>query len=446
MTVLNLNKRYLIIGAGKTGQSVARYLRRHGATFALLDSRPTPPVLDPKTFAGIDVFSGSFSACNLNDFDVLVVSPGVSVLTPEIVAAQREGAEVIGDIELFARDVNQRNPAPHVLAVTGSNGKSTVVSMLGAVLMAANANAAVGGNLGTPALDLLDSHADANIYVLELSSFQLETTQTLRPTAATVLNVSEDHMDRYADLEAYAEAKQRIYHNTACCVFNAADPLTRPVGKRAVSFASSEEYGADFYVATSDVMHADEPLLATAALRVPGIHNAANAAATIALLSALPQEKQISIEHIREGLTAFGGLPHRGEWIAEKDGVDWINDSKGTNVGATLTAIKGMSKPVVLIAGGDGKGADFSPLASTHPYLRAAVLIGRDGHLIAQQLQDNVDVFDARDMHAAVLQAEQLAQPGDCVLLSPACASFDMYPSYEARGEDFVTVVREVLA
>jgi len=448
MTVLDPNKRCLIVGAGKTGQSVARYLRRTGIGFAMVDSRSDPPGLEASEFESANIFTGGFGNCRFDDYDVLVVSPGVALRTPEIVQARASGAEIVGDIELFARAVKERVASPQVLAVTGSNGKSTVACMLGAILLAAGVNVALGGNLGTPALDLLAERPDADVYVLELSSFQLETTKSLQLAAGCVLNVSEDHMDRYATLDEYAGAKREIYRHANCCVYNAMDPLTCPgADKCGRTFAGNESASAEFSISNNALSRSGRTLMPVGDLRVSGKHNAGNALAALALASALPVHFGIDERTMRRGLLNFTGLPHRTQWIAGRDGVDWYNDSKGTNVGATLAAIEGMSRPVVLIAGGDGKGADFSPLAKvSDKRLRAAVLIGRDGPLIAEQLRGGVDTYREADMRSAVKRARQIARAGDCVLLSPACASFDMYSGFEARGDDFVAAVERELA
>ncbi len=448
MTALDHNKRYLIVGAGKTGQSVARYLSRIGIGFAMVDSRLDPPGLEASEFDAANVFTGGFGGCSFDDYDVLVVSPGVDLRISEIVQARASGAEIVGDVELFARDINDREIPPQVLAVTGSNGKSTVVCMLGAILSVAGVNVAVGGNLGIPALDLLAEQPDAHVYVLELSSFQLETTRSLQLAAGCVLNVSEDHMDRYPTLDEYAGAKREIYRHAICCIYNAMDPLTCPgADKYGRTFAGTENTSAEFAISNNALSRAGHALVPIGDLRVSGKHNAGNALAALALASALPDRFNITEQAMRRGLANFTGLPHRTQWIAGRDGVDWYNDSKGTNVGATLAAIEGMSRPVVLIAGGDGKGADFSPLSTvSDEQLRAAVLIGRDGLLIAEQLTGGIDTFRETDMRSAVKRARQVAHAGDCVLLSPACASFDMYSGYEARGDDFVTAVERELA
>ena len=447
MAALDSNKRYLIVGAGKTGQSVARYFQRTGVGFAMVDSRSEPPGLEMVELDGADVFTGGFGKCRFDEYDVLVVSPGVALQTPEIIQAKRRGAEIVGDIELFARAVNRSEASPQVLAVTGSNGKSTVVSMLGGILLCAGVNSALGGNLGTPALDLLAEQPSADAYVLELSSFQLESTHSLRLAGGSVLNVSEDHMDRYATLAEYASAKRRIYRHADCCIYNALDELTYPGrDKNSVAFSGSETASAEYGVSDRALTRAGHAVMPMSELRVPGRHNVVNALAAMALACALPERFDIDEPAMREGLSKFAGLPHRTQWVAERDGVFWYNDSKGTNVGATLAAIEGMSRPVVLIAGGDGKGADFSPLAAiSDKQLRAAVLIGRDGPLVAEQLQGKIDTYHEADMQSAVKRARQIARAGDSVLLSPACASFDMYSGYEARGDDFVAMVKRVL-
>ncbi|MEM7292666.1 MAG: UDP-N-acetylmuramoyl-L-alanine--D-glutamate ligase [Pseudomonadota bacterium] len=447
MDNLDLHKRYLVVGMGLTGQSVARHLQRQGASFTMVDSRPQPPGFDPEEFAQAQFHTGSFPIEVFLACDVLVVSPGISVHQPEIEAAVAAGAELAGDIELFAQAMAAQQSSTPIIGVTGSNGKSTVVSMLGAIMLSAGVNTAVGGNLGTPALDLLHQQPDADLYVLELSSFQLETTRSLRPTAAAVLNISEDHMDRYAALNDYAAAKRRIYINAERCVFNALQPITAPEHGLGVAFSMEPTEGARYIASPTHLERDGEKLVPRAALRVPGYHNIENALAAVALAAALPNAIAPDQAALFEGLASFAGLPHRTQWVAHENGVDWYNDSKGTNVGATLAAIEGLARPSILIAGGDGKGADFSPLAdAASRHVRAAVLIGRDAPLIASALAEVTQIHRADSMQAAVEQAKTLAQTGDAVLLSPACASFDMYTSYVRRGEDFMAAVERVLA
>lgn len=430
----------LIVGLGKSGLSVARFLARQGEAFAVADSRATPPAAAELAALcpACETAFGAFDAAYFTRFRRLVVSPGVAVAEPAIVAARAAGAEVIGDIELFARAVT----AP-VIAITGSNGKSTVTTLVGE-MAAAERRVAVGGNLGTPALDLLEGPAP-DLYVLELSSFQLETTEGLAPVAATVLNLSADHLDRYDSIEAYAQAKARIYARAAVQVINRDDPvaagLATGAGRR-VSFGldapADGEWGFAEIDGTGWLLRGSERVLREDALRIRGRHNVANALAALALGEAAG----LSLEAMCRVLREFPGLPHRSQWVATVHGADWFNDSKGTNVGATLAALNGMTAPVVLLAGGLGKDQDFAPL---RPALaekgRALVLFGRDAGRIAQAVGDAVPVLRVDSLEAAVAAAAERVEPGDVVLLSPACASFDMFSGYEERGQRFVALV-----
>lgn len=442
-----LEGKVLIVGLGKSGMSCARYLAAQGVEVAVVDSREQPPALESlrQELPDVAVFTGGFEPRVFAYAEQLVVSPGVSLREPAIAQAMARGIPVLGDIELFARAAR----AP-VIAITGSNGKSTVTSLVGEMLRTAGLDVRVGGNLGTPALELLREQEPA-YYVLELSSFQLETTASLRPIAATVLNLSADHLDRYASMSEYGAAKQRIYHGAHACVFNRDDALVRAMAEGVESGVwfglepprSALDYGLIREGQECWLSRGSERLLPESALRMRGRHNVANALAALALVEAAGVEDASLLQCLRE----FPGLAHRSQWVAEQDGVTWFNDSKGTNVGATLAAVAGMPGHVVLIAGGDGKGADFSPL---RPVMqdkgRAAVLIGRDAPRIEQALQGAVPVVRAVDMQQAVAEAARLAQPGDTVLLSPACASLDMYRNYEHRGDVFVAAVRELLA
>jgi UDP-N-acetylmuramoylalanine--D-glutamate ligase len=442
----NRSCRTLVIGLGETGLSVARYLLRHDVTVAIVDSRENPPGLERlrnELPADVALFLGGFRDEAFARAEQIVVSPGVPLALPQIAAARARGVAVIGDIELFA----QAATAP-VIAVTGSNGKSTVVTLLGAMARRAGLDARVGGNIGTPALDLLEDH-EPDLYVLELSSFQLETLQSLCPCAAVVLNVSEDHLDRYRDLQEYAAAKQVIYHNADIQVVNRDDPVAAALADSSgpqVGFGSREPTGDDYGLVSHAgelwLARGDERLLPAAAVRMAGRHNLTNALAALALgeAAALPLDAML------ETLTEFQGLPHRMQLVAEHHGVRWYNDSKGTNVGATLAAIAGIDTGLVLIAGGDGKGADFSALATAlQGKGRGAVLIGRDAPLLENVLQDVLPLARATDMREAVRLAAAMAQPGDAVLLSPACASTDMYRNYAERGEKFMQAVQEQL-
>jgi UDP-N-acetylmuramoylalanine--D-glutamate ligase len=440
------SRRTLVVGLGETGLSVARYLLRHGVTVAVVDSRENPPGLErlrTELPADIALFLGGFRSEAFARAEQIVVSPGVPLALPEIAAAKARGIAVIGDVELFA----QAATAP-VIAVTGSNGKSTVVTLLGAMARRAGLDVRVGGNLGTPALDLLEEH-EPDLYVLELSSFQLETLQSLRPCAAVVLNVSEDHLDRYRDLQEYAAAKQVIYRHADIQVVNRDDAVAAALADDArpqAGFTRDAPLGDDYGL----LSHADElwlargdrPLLPATAVRMAGRHNLTNALAALALGEAAG----LPLDAMLDTLTEFQGLPHRMQFVAEHDGVCWYNDSKGTNVGATLAAIDGIDTGLVLIAGGDGKGADFSALAvALRGKGRGAVLIGRDAPLLEAVLQGVLPLARAGDMREAVRKAAAMAQPGDAVLLSPACASTDMYRNYVERGEKFMQAVQEQL-
>jgi len=459
----------LIVGLGTTGLSVARFLaknaagrgvgspqgdtrgaesmegfRRQGLAFAVADSRMAPPGLAElhAECPGAEVHRGAYDAALFARFKTLVVSPGVAVAEPAIQAAAAAGAEIIGDIELFAGHVN----AP-VIAITGSNGKSTVTTLVGELLAAAGRRVAVGGNIGTPALDLLAGDA-ADVYVLELSSFQLETTHGLKPLAGTVLNVSEDHMDRYADLAAYAGAKGEVYHGAGVAVVNRDDAWSLGLAAqsdaaRSVSFGLDAPAAGSWGMVEQDgeawLARGDALLVRERDLTLRGRHNMANALAALALVETAGVDPASVIGALRR----FGGLPHRSQFVGHFAAMDWVNDSKGTNVGATAAALAGQAAPVVLIAGGIGKGQDFSPL---RPLLagkaRGVVLIGQDAGLIAEAWRGIVPMVRAADMGDAVQKAMEMGQPGDVVLLSPACASFDMFRGYDHRGEMFAAEVR----
>jgi UDP-N-acetylmuramoylalanine--D-glutamate ligase len=437
----------LIVGLGKTGLACARYLARCGIGFAVTDSRPEPPGLAElrATLPEVPLYLGGFAEEAFAAAQRIVLSPGVALRESAVAAAAARGVAIVGDIELFARAAD----AP-LVAVTGSNGKSTVTTLLGHMAAEAGRAVRVGGNLGTPALELLPAPGGPapELYVLELSSFQLETTASLDAAAATVLNLSPDHMDRYRDVAEYAAVKQRIYRGGGVAVLNADDPLVRamaPPGRRALRFGLGAPAGEDFGLRECDgalwLARGEECLLPLAELRIPGLHNAANALAALALGTAVG----LPMSPMLRALRAFAGLPHRTEWVGERDGVRWYNDSKGTNVGATLAALRGLQGRVVLIAGGEGKGADFRPLrAAVAEKARAVVLIGRDAALLAAALGDVAPVVHAADLDEAVARARELARPGDSVLLSPACASFDMFTGYEHRGRVFTEAVQRI--
>lgn len=431
----------LVIGLGITGQSCVRYLAAQGMPVRALDTRAQPPGLDDlrERFRDVPMHTGGYREDWLDQARRLIVSPGIAISTPEIARQVAAGKEVIGDIELFARAAS----VP-VAAITGSNAKSTVTTLLGDIAHAGGRHALTGGNLGTPALDLLD--ADAQLYVLELSSFQLETTYSLDAQVAAILNVSQDHMDRYHSLADYIAAKQRIYDGCEVAVWNRDDEATRPQSAVPREITFGEHAQADYRLDAARGMLTcrGEDLMAVSALMLRGNHNALNVLAALAMADALKLPRDAALEAARR----FSGLAHRCQLVSEKDGVQWFNDSKGTNVGATLAALAGIGPAiqgqVLLIAGGQGKGQDFSPLAQpAQRHVRAALLLGQDADQLASALP-GVPCERVADMAAAVRRAAALAQPGDAVLLSPACASFDMYSGYVARGEDFIRQVQEV--
>jgi UDP-N-acetylmuramoylalanine--D-glutamate ligase len=444
MTVMfDRARRTLVVGLGRTGLSVARFLSRRGVPVAIVDSREHPPGLESLRAdlpADVALFLGGFKTEAFERAEQLIVSPGVSVKEPLIVAAAARGVPVIGDVELFA----QLATAP-VVAITGSNGKSTVTTLLNAMAQSAGKDVRMGANIGTPALDLIEE-LEPDLYVLELSSFQLETTYSLRPAASVVLNVSADHMDRYADLDAYSSAKQSIYRNAAIQVVNADDPMVvglaypeRPQIRYTMGRPAAGEYGLCDYQGGSWLARGEEPIMPVSGIRMDGRHNVMNTLAALALGEAAGLARDAMIEAINE----FRGLPHRMQLIANVAGVRWYNDSKGTNVGATLAAIDSAQGPIVLIAGGDAKGADLTPLGpAMRQKGRGAVLIGRDAPRLQEVLQPVVSVERAPGMEEAVQLAARMAQTGDSVLLSPACASTDMYRDYQERGELFVKAVR----
>ncbi|MEE9493297.1 MAG: UDP-N-acetylmuramoyl-L-alanine--D-glutamate ligase [Gammaproteobacteria bacterium] len=437
--------RTLIVGLGKTGLSCARFLSAQGVDVAVVDSREHPPGHDvlAKELPEVPVFLGSFEQTVFDRAERIILSPGVPLNTQEVVAARERGCEVIGDIELFARYVQ----AP-VIAITGSNGKSTVTTLLASMAQEARLEVRAGGNLGTPALDLLCA-TEPDLYVLELSSFQLETVVSLKPVASVVLNVSPDHMDRYTSLKEYAAVKQTIYRNVQHAIINRDDALVvaTDVSAEMCSYGlSAPESDLDFGVREKDgeiwLVRGQEALLRAEQLRIPGRHNISNALAALALGDAAG----FPLSAMLTAITNFRGLEHRTQWVAESDSVRWYNDSKATNIGAALAAIQAIKGPIVLIAGGQGKGADFQELADgIGTQLRAAVLLGEDADRIGGALGSRVDCHYVSSMQRAVSCASRLARSGDAVLLAPACTSFDMYRDYAQRGDEFVREVEKLV-
>ncbi|MCK5668616.1 MAG: UDP-N-acetylmuramoyl-L-alanine--D-glutamate ligase [Gammaproteobacteria bacterium] len=437
----------VVVGLGKTGFACARYLAAQGISFAVTDNRDQPPMLNEMkaTLPDVPLCLGGFDETLLMSADHLLLSPGVSLQEDAIVKAIDSGAEVYGDIELFCRNIT----AP-VIAITGSNGKSTVTTMVAEMARAANLNVVAGGNLGTPALDLLGDN-EPDVYVLELSSFQLETVSSLNATASVVLNVSPDHMDRYEGLTEYKTAKERIYDGNGTIVINLDDPASASMARNqrtCVGFTLFDPLPGDYGVRDYDgerwIVKGNDKLIPVNDLRIKGEHNIANAMAAMALAETLscPAAAMLTV------LRSFPGLEHRCQWIAEHEDVKWFNDSKGTNVGASCAAIKGLSadENIVLIAGGEGKGADFSELEGVaEGRLKAAIVLGKDGPEIGKALVNVVPVHAVDSMEMAVETAARIARAGDIVLLSPACASLDMFENYQARGDAFVAAVKNVL-
>ncbi len=434
----------VVAGLGKTGVSCIRHLLRRGVPVRATDSRDAPPGLASLgELAGrVELRLGGLDAGLLEGASQLLMSPGLSLEEPIARAARDRGIEVIGDVELFARAAT----AP-VVGITGTNGKSTVTSLVAHLARGAGKRVLAGGNLGEPALDLLDAPVP-DLYVLELSSFQLETSFSLAPCAATVLNLSADHLDRYGSIEDYARAKQRIFAHAASMVLNAEDPRVMAMRREGVptrTFAVRRA-DADYALAAGSggadmLVRHGEPLIEASALKIMGRHNLANALAALALGEAAGLDRGPMLA----ALKTIAGLPHRSQWIADVDGVRFVDDSKGTNVGATLAAVEGSERRLVMILGGDGKGQQFAPLAAAlRGRARAAVLIGRDAALIAAAIGCVCPFEHAASMPEAVAAAARLARAGDTVLLSPACASLDMFRDYAHRGEVFAAAVHEL--
>lgn len=440
--------RVAVIGLGDTGLSLARWLAGHGAKIEVSDTRAQPPGLDAlrREVPAAKLALGVAPDDVVSTADIIAVSPGVDRRQTVIAAAAQRGVPVVGDVELFAQALEERADAPPVIAITGSNGKSTVTAMAGEICTAAGLRPVVAGNIGLPVLDALVSieggAAMPGAFVLELSSFQLESTASLKPHAATVLNISEDHLDRYDGLQAYTETKARIFAGDGVQVLNRDDGRSagmREKHRRVFTFGlgaprADEDWGLSGRDAAALLQRGLKAVAPISTLRIAGLHNASNALAAGALCHALG----VSDTAIAQGWRNFQGLPHRVKNINKINEISFYDDSKGTNVGATVAALSGLREPVVLIAGGDGKGQDFAPLAAAaRGRVRAVVLIGRDASRIAAAIGDAVPLLSATDMHQAVEMALTVARPGDAVLLSPACASYDMYRNYVHRAEVF---------
>ena len=439
----------VVVGLGKTGVSVVKHLVAQGYVVAVTDTRIDPPGLADIP-NGVECFLGGLDPNLLNKAEEIIISPGLDPNLPELVTAREHGAKIIGDIQLLRRATT----AP-IVAITGSNAKSTVTTLVGEMAKRAGKRVAVGGNLGTPALELLSN--DPELIILELSSFQLESTSDLSAAVAVVLNLSEDHLDRHGDMLGYHQAKHRIFQNCQKMVFNRDDGLTRPLipdHVPSISFGLNAPDMNQFGVlrdadGTAWLSRGRFRLLNANEMNIQGNHNIANALAALALGESIDLPLEIMLQTIKE----FNGLPHRCEFVAQVNDVRFYNDSKGTNVGATLAAIEGLGAPLaikqhklVVLLGGEGKGQDFKPLtAALARYAKAVVLIGQDAKLIEQAIANvtdkQVSIMHASSLEHAVNMAAESASPGDAVLLSPACASFDMFLNYEDRGEQFIACV-----
>jgi len=444
------DRNVVVLGLGVTGLSLARYLSRHGARVRVADTRAAPPhaaelaSLRP----AVTLTTGPFTAATFAGADLIAISPGVPPGQPAIAEAVARGVELAGDIELFARALP---PSQKVLAITGSNGKTTVTALAGALCRAAGLATVVAGNIGEAVLDVVApfeaGDAWPDVFVLELSSFQLETTKSLAPIAAAVLNVTDNHLDRYAGMDEYAAAKARVFTGGGVQVVNRDDPRSfamRIPGRTVESFGASVpaaegEWGLVTFDGATWLARGGELLLPSSSLALVGRHNALNALAALALISTVARIDR----HVLDALRSFRGLPHRMQRVADSRGILFLNDSKATTVVATQAALDGIGRPAVLICGGDGKGQDFRPLkSSVDADCRAVLLIGRDAPLLARALAGSRALVETvGTLDAAVDRAFVLAQPGDAVLLSPACASLDQFRSYVERGERFTALV-----
>lgn len=458
------DQKRLIIGMGQTGLSCARFLVAKGMSFDLCDTRellPNQAEIEAE-FPQCQFFNGKLDADVLTQYQELIVSPGIAIAEPAIAAAIKHGSRVRGDVDIFAEFVTKP-----VIAITGSNGKSTVTTLVGDILAVAGHKPAVCGNIGIPVLDVLLRDDEFACYVVELSSFQLETTHHLAAEVACVLNLSEDHMDRYDSMLAYHQAKHRIFQGCRSIVINREDTLTQPLVSSSMPKRSFGLKMADNNVAVKNqyaiallkteqgvqaeyLMFEQQPIFPVADLKIKGRHNQLNALAAIALIESLPAEFKVESAQLEEALSAFAGLAHRCAWVAESQGVEYFNDSKGTNVGSTLAAIEGLASPhcknIILIAGGVGKDQDFEPLAEECQLnVKSVQLFGRDASMIARHLTASCELNIVDTLEQALINAKALASTGDVILFSPACASFDQFDNYVQRGEVFERLVMKII-
>jgi len=448
---MNLHGQHiLVLGLGESGLAMAKWLSRQGARVRVADSRTQPPNVDALSASvpQAELVTGTFVENTFSGIDMIAISPGVPVQEELVQEALKRGVPVVSEIELFAWGVREITPQAKIIAITGSNGKTTTTALTAHLLNAAGTHAIACGNISPSALDALLNALDdgklPKVWVLELSSFQLETTRTLDAEAATVLNISEDHLDRYVDLDDYAATKQRVYQGHGVMVLNRDDVRCAQwslAGRQVISFGLSDAPSdVDFGLVAGNIVCGNEALIALDKLKIVGLHNAANAMAALALCQAVG----VVPARVLPALAAFAGLAHRVELVAEVNGVSYYDDSKGTNVGATLAAVQGMGRKVAIILGGEGKGQDFSPLKDAlSQHARAVALIGRDTPLIEAAIEGcGVAVRRCSDLADAVRWCAAQAQAGDAVLLSPACASFDMFRGYAHRAEVFINLVR----
>lgn len=438
---LSLGKVVHVIGCGSTGRSVVEFLLPRGYQLVMHDEGENPKFYAEcsKLLGADNVHVGDKAYSSLDTADTIVASPGISVKSDVLRSAQAQGIQIIGDVEIFMRLVTKP-----VILVTGSNGKSTVCALLGHVLSGNQIHSAVCGNFGLPVLDALSRDYDA--YVVEISSFQIETTPNIHSRVAVLLNVSEDHMDRYDSYAEYVDTKLRVFEHAATSVINVSDAYSKQITKidTKITIADSCDVPAEYQICVDDGMgiikHKGQTIARESDFRIVGLHNLFNIASVLAVCS----EFEIAFEHILAAVQTFNGLEHRTEFVAEKNNVIWINDSKATNVGATVAAIKGITRPVVLILGGQSKGARFGELCQVLAgKVKAVIVFGEDAAIIREDIGHCSTLYMAKDLQDVVMQANEIAKSGDVVLLSPACASFDMFKNYQDRGQQFKQLVRQ---
>jgi len=440
---LNKDSKVLVVGLGDTGFSVAKFLHTQSISFAVIDSRDKPPLNDAllAEYPDTPVFTGGFDEAAFNVATHLIVSPGVSLQEVSIQKALGIGASLVSDIDLFACSTDKP-----IVAITGSNGKSTVTTMLGAMGQAAEMKTAIGGNLGIPALDLLDEAIE--LYVIELSSFQLERVSSLNAKVATVLNVSADHLDRHDGIKGYAKEKQNVFSGDGVMILNEDDSIVKgmQIESRETEFFSIHKnigFHLQQHQDESWLMHDDQPIMQQQDLPLEGLHNVANALAALAIGTAIGLDENAMCDALRK----FRGLSHRMQRVANVKGVTWVNDSKATNIGACVAALEGYQNKVVLIAGGDAKGADMNDLIpAVKAKAKSVVLMGKDADMIEAAINGSVPTYKVENVKQAVQLAATLVVDGDSVLLSPACASIDQYKNYKDRGDKFTSAVMELVA